>query len=332
MRAGVFMARDRFAHLRRRIAEIEGQPAGLAAGSSSPFPSWEGALRLTSHQEARTAEDRTGMNDGELGARGEGEQHPPKRAPAFAPRRARPLLPFAIPDLDRRLAGGLRRDALHEIRSTVSRDAAAATGFAAAVLARLAETDDRPILWIAETAATREAGLPYGRGLDRFGLDPRRLIVVRVAKPAEALWVCEEGLSCRGLAAVLVEIRGEPRLLDLTASRRLALRARACGVMGLMLRQTGYPAPSAAATRWVVAPLPAATLDDYPAGIGRPAWRLVLERNRAGATGVCDVEWDHGRHRFAIAAATASAAHLVPVAAVSSDRPPPPTDARPRVA
>ena len=86
----------------------------------------------------------------------------------------------------------------------------------------------------------------------------------------------------------MTEIRGNPRLLDLTASRRLALRAAEAGVMGLLLRQTDRPEPGAATTRWLVAPRPAAATDDFPAGIGNPAWRLVLERNRHGATGTFD--------------------------------------------
>jgi protein ImuA len=248
----------------------------------------------------------------------------------LAPRRAGALLPLGIAAIDTALCGGLRRDALHEIRSSVVRDAAAATGFAVAVLSRLATADDRPLLWIVEQAAAGEGGLPYGVGLARFGLDPRRLIVVRVARPLDALWVCEEGLGCRGLAAVLVEIRGHPRLLDLTASRRLALRARAGGVTGLLLRQSlAEPEPGAAFTRWLVAPRPAAVLDDDPAGIGQPVWRLTLERNRRGATGAFDVEWDHGRRCFAAAGAAAGAApaHPRPVAAVPVDRPPSPPDA-----
>jgi protein ImuA len=243
-----------------------------------------------------------------------------------------PLLPLAIPHLDSLLAGGLRRDALHEIRSSLSRDSGAATGFAAAVLARLAAVDWKPILWIVEGASADEAGALYGKGLERLGLDPRRLIVVHVRKPIDALWVAEEGLACRGLAAVLAEIRGSPRLLDLTATRRLALRARS-GVMGLLLRQSDETEPSAATTRWRAEPLPATTLNGYAAGIGRPAWRLILERNRRGATGTIDVEWDHGRRSLAaiadagIAASSAVAepAHSVPVPALPVDRPPPPS-------
>ena len=175
-----------------------------------------------------------------------GEEGPPEAVPGGGlPSPGRGVrstrFPSPLPPLDRLLAGGLRRDALHEVRSDTARDAAAATGFAAALLARLAARDRRPVLWVAEAAALREAGLPYGAGLDCFGTDSSRLILVRVRKPAEALWVFEEGLACRGLAAVLAEIRGNPRPLDLTATRRLALRAEAGGVMGLLLRQSGEP-------------------------------------------------------------------------------------------
>jgi protein ImuA len=280
-----FMAEDRFAALRLRIARIEGRPAGIAG----------------THEAIAAA----------------------------VVRPASLLLPFAVPRLDHMLSGGLRRHALHEIRSALTRDAAAATGFAAAILSRLSGEDERPILWIVEAAAGNEAGLPYGVGFDRFGLDSNRLIVVRVKKPGDALWVFEEALACRGLAAVLTEIRGSPGLLDLTASRRLALRARAGGVMGLLLRQCEHAEPGAATTRWLVAPRPATTLDDYPAGIGEPAWQLTLERNRAGATGTFDVEWDHVRRSFVPLAATgaAGAPHSLPVAAVPVDRSHPPAHA-----
>ena len=275
MRASAFMARETYARLRRRIAEIEGRPASLVESpvgeaTSIPSPLSGSTVRFESR------------NDSSL-------------------RRGRPRLSFGVPPLDRLLGGGLRRDALHEVRAATTRDTAAATGFATAVLARLTAGDGRPVLWVMEETAIREGGLPHGPGLDRFGLAADRLVVVITRRPEEVLWVFEEGLRCAGLAAVLAELRGHPRALDLTASRRLALRARDGGVMGLLLRQAARPEPGAAATRWLVEPQPAATLGDFAAGIGRPVWRLHLERNRAGMTGRFDLEWDHGTRSFALA-------------------------------
>jgi protein ImuA len=233
---------------------------------------------------------------------------------------SRAVLPFGIAALDRLLAGGLRRAALHEIRGGAMRDASAVTGFALALLARLARRDPRPVLLVTEKATVGEAGFPYGPALDGFGLPAGRLIVVRAAKPQEALWAFEEGLRCRGLAAALAELNGNPRALDLTASRRLALRAGEEGVTGLLVRQAGRPEPGAATTRWCVTPRPSALPDGFPEGIGRPAWHLDLERNRSGTTGAFDLEWDHDRRAFALCE-TGGTALPLPRPAASADRP-----------
>lgn len=219
------------------------------------------------------------------------------RAGSSAARSPAGLLPLGLPPLDRVLGGGLALGALHEIRSAEIRAAGAAHGFAAAIVALLARADQRPLLWVSEAGAAREAGAPYGPGLVRFGLDPGRLLVVGVNKPGEALWVFEEGLRCSGLVAVIGEIWGNPAILDHTASRRLALRARDGGITGLLLRQGGAAEPGAALTRFEVAPLPAGAAD-FSFGIDRPSWRLRLERNRLGPAGTFDVEWDHAERAF----------------------------------
>jgi protein ImuA len=216
------------------------------------------------------------------------------------------------------------------MRSAESRDTAALTGFATAILARLAAHDTRPLLWIVEKAASSETGLPYGNGLHAFGLDPNRLVIVRVARPRDVLWAVEEGLRCAGLVAVVAELAGNPRSLDLVASRRLALRAAESGVTGILLRASAKGEPGAASTRWLVAPLPSTVDPEYPEGIGRPAWRLTLERNRSGATGAFDVEWNHEQHSFALAGALP--ADPRPLPSVPRDRPPSSPDAGPRVA
>lgn len=243
---------------------------------------------------------------------------------AFAPRgnegELAKRLPLGIPELDRRLGGGLPLAALHEIRSDETRGSGVATGFAAALLTRLAEIQAKPILWIEEEMAGVEAGLPFGGGLAGFGLDPRRLILIRARKAEDALWVFEEGLRCTGIAAALLVLRASPRALDLAVSRRLALRAAANGVMGLLLRQASDAEPGAATTRWRITPRPAAVMDSFAEGIGRPAFRAELEKSRLGPVGAFDLEWDHGTKCFA-----------APSKAVSVARPAVPFD-RPRYA
>ncbi len=305
MRASVSMAGEGFARLRRQIAEIEGRPQGLGSGD----------LSVGSDGTGDRAGDGTSMRipAGQPAGR-------PAPARTLSPRRGGTMLPLGVDDLDRRLGGGLRRDGLHEIRGSVSRDTGAATGFATGLLARLARLDGRPVLWVTEETSVRETGAPYGPGLDRFGLDSRRLVLVVVRRPEDVLWVFEEGLRCTGLAAVLAELGGHPRQLDLTASRRLALRARAHGVTGLLLRSSAEAEPGAALTRWHVAPLPAGTVDGFDRGVGRPAWRLDLERNRGGQTGRFDLEWDHERQLFVRAAPPALS---LPGAAAAPDRPDP---------
>jgi protein ImuA len=248
--------------------------------------------------------------------------------PATLPGEGR-LLPFGVARLDRQLAGGLRRDALHEIRGNTAPESVAAFGFAAAILSRLGKTDSRPVLVVADSGTFGETGHPYAPGLEAYGLDPRRLVVVRTRRPADTLWVFEEAIRCGGLTAVLAEISGAPRQLDLTASRRLALRAGESGVMGLMLRHAGEAEPGAADTRWHVLPRRAGTLQDYPAGIGRPAWRLELERNRHGPTGFFDLEWNHDERSFAAPERPALPLHRPPLSADGSH---PPDAARPILA
>ena len=61
-----------------------------------------------------------------------------------------------------------------------------------------------------------------------------------------------DALACDALGAVVLEVWGEARQLDLVASRKLTLAAQASGVTGLLLRVAAEPQPSTAETRWIV--------------------------------------------------------------------------------
>ena len=158
---------------------------------------------------------------------------------------------------------GLPCGVVHEIEGAALDGAA--TGFCSVLLARLA-ADGRSVLWVCPQDDL------YGPGLVRFGLRPERLILVRAHRPAEILWVIEEALRCRGLAAVL----GEVDALSLAAARRLQLAARKSGVTALLLRH-GTKAPvTTAVTRWRAVAAPGSA----QATALTPRWRVDLVRCR----------------------------------------------------
>ena len=249
-------------------------------------------------------------------------------------RRGRLRLGFAA--LDTILGGGLPLATLHEIRARESRDGGAASGFALALIARLAEAGEAPrILWISEADCRRETGSLYAPGLVALGLDPALFVQVAARTGTEALWAFEAALACRALSAAVCELRQAS--LDLNVTRRCALRAREAGVTGFLLRVGGHAEPSAAELRFRLAPAPAGQIGRYAAGIGRMAWTLALEKNRGGCTGTFMVEWNAHERRFAesrarsaaerVAARGAGRADSQPLPAAATDRPPHPAAA-----
>ena len=212
---------------------------------------------------------------------------------------------FGVGAIDSRLpGGGLARGALHEITAM---DPGAATGFCAALLARLAAARPQPgggrVLWCARRRLL-EAGALYGPGLARFGLAPERVTVVQTGRDADALWVMEEALRCRRLAAVV----GEAGNITLTESRRLQLAAETGGVTAILLRpppRRGAHPPSAALTRWRVAAAPVADRTDSGGEAqtpDMPCWQAELFRCRGGTPGQWLMEWRDETGDFALAA------------------------------
>ncbi len=209
------------------------------------------------------------------------------------------VLPLGAPLLDAHLpGGGLPLGALHEIEGARAEwDDAVAAAFCLALAAPLLAARAGPILWIA-----RRTDL-CGSGIASLGLDPGRFILVQAGGDKAVLWAMEEGLGCPRLAAVI----GEAAELERSAGRRLQLAAEAGSVSAFLLRRRllaprrSVP-PSAARTRWRVAPAAsaAALLPELP---GRPRWRVELLRCRGAAPGDFLVEWDDATGGFALAVA-----------------------------
>ena len=190
--------------------------------------------------------------------------------------------------LDRALGASLACGTLSEILPASMGDMAAACGFVLALAVRLAGfggPSPRTLIWIIEDFAAAEFGAPYGPGLAWLGVPPEHLLIVRVPRGQEALWALETALKTRG-TLVIGELWAQHRLYDLTASRRLALAARASGSPGLILhgRAGGAPA-SAAATRLEIAGLPSVPEASAARRLplpGPPAWAVRVAKARAG--------------------------------------------------
>lgn len=222
----------------------------------------------------------------------------------------RQVLPFGIDEIDDRLpGGGLARGALHEVFAA---DAGIATAFCALLAGRLAkDAENASVLWC-ERPWTLDAGALYGPALLQFGIDPARLILVRVRRDNDALWAMEEGLRCGQVAAVV----GELDDISLTASRRLQLAAEETGVTALSLRsKVDKPPPSAAATRWRLDAVThekdrprANDNNDFlytpPAlpGLGAARWQAELFRCRGGTSANWMMEWNDETGDLSVAA------------------------------
>jgi protein ImuA len=173
---------------------------------------------------------------------------------------------------------------LHEIHAPLGADWSAAAGFGLALALRAAP--ERPLLWARPDFLDDEAGRLNGVGLAEFGVHPVLLSLVTGRDAAAVLRVGVEAARCKSLGAVLIEIPGTPRALDLTATLRLARAAEKSGVTLFLLRvglgdaQTGPP-PSAAVSRWLARACPSRAL---PANApGAPGFSITLLRHRGGA-------------------------------------------------
>jgi protein ImuA len=203
-----------------------------------------------------------------------------------------------IAGIDACLRGGLALGALHEIAAADFRAIPGAWGFLLALVARVER--EGVVVWPLVPGGA--FGIPYGRGLKSFGLDPRDFLMVRCRREREAAWTMEEALRI-GAGAV---VGARPRDMDLTASRRLQLAAQHSGTPIFLLRAHDDRQPSAAVSRWRVAAVPGAR--DRFGLFGEPRWRVALEYAKGGRPGEWVVEWNHAAHRLRLPAVLADRA------------------------
>ena len=213
------------------------------------------------------------------------------------------------------LQGGLLRGAVHEVFAEAGRHGTAATGFIAGLAHRVAR--QRPLVWVRQDFTDIESGALSMHGFAELGFDPRRVVTVRAADAESALCVAADAVACDALGCVVLGVWGEVRALDLVASRKLTLAARASAVTILISRIAAVPAASTAETRWIV------RAAHSPSGLeasgmkvwGMPMLDTQLVRNRHGPIGQWIMEWNCDECLF-----RESQTHPQPVAAAPADR------------
>jgi protein ImuA len=187
-----------------------------------------------------------------------------------------------------------RKPTLSELFAAHPRDG----GWAGFLLAQLGA--DKPLLWVQDRMAILESGRVHPPGLPASDL-----IHVEARDAKDALWAMEEGLRCSCLSAVIGELWGDPRALDFTATRRLAVASERSGVAAFLIRLGGHANLSGARMRWRIASAPSLLNELDPRAPGMPAWDAELFRARGAPPGRWSIA--HEADRF----------HLVPA---SGDR------------
>jgi protein ImuA len=223
-------------------------------------------------------------------------------------------VPLGHAEADASLQGGLALGAMHEVFAEAGRQSAAATGFIAGLAGRV--TARRPVVWIRQDFTEVEAGAVSMNGFSELGLDPRRLVTVRAVDVDQALRTAADALACDAVGAVVLEVWGEAKQIDLVASRKLTLAAQASGATGLVLRLAAEPRASTAESRWIVRAAHSPPGPHPSSAWGAPLFEAQLVRNRHGPTGRWIMEWKCDECLFG-----KSAAYPQPVAAAPAYRP-----------
>jgi protein ImuA len=170
-------------------------------------------------------------------------------------------------------------------------------GWAGFLLAQVAS--EKPLLWVQERMAILESGRVHPPALP-----VHNLVHVEARDAREALWAMEEGLRCSALSGVIGEIWGNPRALDFTATRRLAVASERSGVAAFLVRLGAEANLSGARMRWRIASMPSLANEFDPRAPGFPAWDVELFRARGHPPGRWGIAHDSSQAGAFIMAAS----------------------------
>ena len=167
-------------------------------------------------------------------------------------------------------------------------------GWAGFLLAQVGT--EKPLLWVQERMAILESGRVHPPGLPS-----QNLIHVEARDARDALWAMEEGVRCSALSCVIGEIWGDPKVLDFTATRRLAVASERSGTPCWLVRLGGIANLSGARMRWRVASAPSLLNPLDAKAPGLPAWDAELFRARGSPPGRWSIAHEAGRFHLVAA-------------------------------
>ncbi|RRN77081.1 Error-prone repair protein ImuA [Pseudoxanthomonas sp. SGD-10] len=170
--------------------------------------------------------------------------------------------------------------AIHEFLCEHDEEAATCNGFLATILAKLMQ-NQKPCIWISPFPMVFPPALKF------FGIQPDRIIFIKMHRDRDILWAMEEALKCNSLAVVIAELRQ----LSFSQSRRLQLAVEQSRVTGFILRRDAKKVnTSTCVARWRISPLPSITEDNLP-GVGFPQWLVELLKVKNGQPGSWNIAW-----------------------------------------
>lgn len=171
---------------------------------------------------------------------------------------------------------------LHEVFADEQRQSGAALGFTFGLARQLLTPERQAVLYLQLVGEGQELGLPYGAGLQQFGIDTARLVIGRIENVTELLWAMEEAITCRAVAGVIADLASHPKAIDFTVSRRLSLRAAAAGTSAFLIRYGRGREASAAKLRWRISSAMSGEVPFDPRAPGPPRFQIEIEKGRLG--------------------------------------------------
>jgi len=212
--------------------------------------------------------------------------------------------------------GGLEDGTLHEIHAPAG-SAGAASGLLVRLIGQRMKATSGPILWCLTRRKIQEKGMPWAPGLRAAGVDPNRLFFIRCKRSIDVLWAMEEALQESAVGAVV----GDLDSLDLTASRRLSLKAKASGVPAFMLLDSDQAKPTVCQTRWDIINAPGQPDRLIKTLPGDPSWQAHLIKAKGTSPQDWQLEWRQkdATDHFAVVASLANRAPSAPNAESNRD-------------